>query len=524
MFQCNTHTPPCSLTCRCGTSSDVCLPVHVMGCGSLGCRPGWSGPTCQKQNIVYKATKVDSSSELSVSNSDNLAFDGDLTSVFRSAIEANPSVTVTATSSRHPIHTIQIYNGATDLNDLSGFEIYVSASSDFINSKLCYRDTTAIGKSEYVINCTQPLTGLYIKLLVPKTTSLAIREMEVYVCGEYWFGSECDRLCNCQSASTRCNGVTGACPYGCPDGRNGTDCYSECLAGRFGRQCQSICHCKNTASCDKVDGTCDDQGCAVGFKGDNCQRACSSGEFGEGCEGKCHCYPVNNCDKETGQCAGDCQAGFKGDNCQEDCEVGKYGRNCAGDCHCKNLTSCNKEHGRCDALGCEAGYTGSYCNRECSTGRFGEKCQYICHCKHAISCNHVNGTCDEGRCAAGYKGDNCQEVSGSTINVHTPEPNKNVQIYFRTNRRSLIWAKSPQNKETASIKGRPESNKASSTGLLAGVCVLAGISLVLMIYAVISTVKGRRWYIRFQQEIKSHYDSAQVPRRERSSEIYENTK
>ncbi|XP_064596556.1 cell death abnormality protein 1-like [Liolophura sinensis] len=548
-----------------------------MDCGHLGCRPGWSGPTCQKENIVYKAGTVESSSELSASNSDNLAFDGNLASVFRSDIEANPHVTVRATGYPYVIHTIKIYNGATDLNDLSGFEIYVSESSDFINSKLCYRDNTAIGKSQYVINCTQPLTGPYIKLLVPKNTSLAIRDMEVYRCGEYWFGIECDRLCNCRYAPTWCNGVTGACPYGCPDGRNGTDCYSECSAGRFGEECQGICHCKNIASCDIVDGTCDDQGCAAGFKGDNCQQACSYGEFGEHCEGKCHCKWGVDCNKETGQCVGDCQAGFKGDNCQEDCQIGNYGTNCAGVCHCKNLTSCNKVDGRCDALGCEAGYMGSYCNTECSAGRFGENCEYSCHCENIASCNHANGSCDSQGCADGFKGDSCQEecetgsygrncerichcknsascnkvygwcdTLGCEAGYHGFLCDRECstgwfgeQCQYRCHCKKAISCNHVNGtcdeggcatgykgdncqEETASIEGRPKYNEASSKGLLVGVCVLAGISFVVTLYAAIATVKGRGWYIRLQQEVRSRYGSAQVPRGERSSEIYEN--
>lgn len=61
-----------------------------------------------------------------------------------------------------------------------GFEIHVSESADFQNSELCYKDVSLTGQSEYVIDCRKPLKGAYIRLSVPKTTSLAVREMEVY--------------------------------------------------------------------------------------------------------------------------------------------------------------------------------------------------------------------------------------------------------------------------------------------------------------------------------------------------------
>ncbi|XP_064596245.1 multiple epidermal growth factor-like domains protein 10 [Liolophura sinensis] len=513
--QCNTGPISCQLTCRCNTTEKNCLPDHVMGCGDLGCQPGWSGPTCQRENIAFLPRNVDSSSEFHIDNIDSMAFDGNLSTVFRSREEANPYLTAKTKgwNSDTFIYSIRIYNGATDLGDLSGFEIYVSKTSDFINSKLCYRDNTTIGQSEYVINCTQPLTGPYFKLRVPKTTSLAIREMEINNCADYWFGDQCNRLCNCRQGNHRCDGITGDCPNGCLPGFNGTECYTECPEGTFGSDCNGVCHCKNESSCDKTDGTCDFQGCAAGYKGKNCESECYYGDFGEGCQGKCHCYLGHSeCNRTTGHCGRGCQAGYTGDNCQQECVTGRYHLNCEKICHCKNRESCNKVYGTCDALGCEPGYQGPSCYRACETGRFGEKCQFFCHCKNPASCNHANGTCDEHGCAAGYKGHNCQEECSTGRFGDKCENECHCKNLFSCNH---VNGTCDESACAAGYKGdicqetvdspTNSENQRSSNGLLAGVIVLAVISAAVIVYAVIATVKGRHWYRSLQQEIKSSF-------------------
>ncbi|XP_064596704.1 multiple epidermal growth factor-like domains protein 6 [Liolophura sinensis] len=349
--QCLSGIPPCELTCHCSRSDLNPCPTGVQnGCATDGCRRRWSGTLCQRRNVASRAItkKVGSTSQQSRKHS----FDGDKSPKLWRQLQ-----------SLGVVYSINITMWVTDNQSLNAeFHIEVDRTSNFNTPLVCYTGIVTSASAEHVFNCSKPVIGQFVRILVQGHTKLFVQEFEIYRCGKYWFGYECDRLCNCRNATEVCDVTNGTCRSGCPDGFTGIDCYSVCQLGSFGKDCALECHCKNEHSCNKVDGTCDIDGCASGFKGDTCQEECSLGEFGEECLNECHCKNQESCNRVTGQCGDDgCAAGYRGHTCQNECDFNTYGENCLQTCgSCLDGDECNKVNGSC-LLGCEKEFTGELC-------------------------------------------------------------------------------------------------------------------------------------------------------------------
>ncbi|XP_046568155.1 uncharacterized protein LOC124276555 [Haliotis rubra] len=395
-------------TCHC-LNPTQCANFREQGCSP--CQSPWWGPYCQAQNIAYSQVTQQKSvyveydalgNIVSIGNS-NLAVDGSKTTTdIRTCARTLRYTTGTYFTLRLPssprIAGIRVYFPIIG-DSLEGLQILVDGD-------LCYESTTATLPVD--IPCSTTLIGSNITLYLPRERYLSVCEIEVNVCGDGWYGAQCEKRCTCKETDPICNPINGACPSGCPDGYGDVDC-KVCADGRYGTNCSAVCgNCLNGVICDKTTGVCPN-GCTVGFFTSKCNTQCSDGRFGPQCASVCgSCQNKQPCDKQTGACPAGCAPGYSGIMCSTPCNAGTYGTSCQFACgRCRNGDVCDTVSGMC-FKGCDAGWTGVTCNTECGLGTFGQDCVQTCgHCKVNTVCSTVNGFCPEG-CSPGFAGAICQ--------------------------------------------------------------------------------------------------------------------
>ncbi|XP_072043281.1 uncharacterized protein [Amphiura filiformis] len=123
----------------------------------------------------------------------------------------------------------------------------------------------------------------------------------------------------CSSGGGNCRGalICGPDPIGCScvAGYTGLDCNTACPDGFYGSNCDRKCNCND---CHSARGC--DSGCYPGYEYNYCQgrNVCPDGYFGAECDFTCHCQGGDFCDKTTGVCDnGKCAYGWGGDDCQQ---------------------------------------------------------------------------------------------------------------------------------------------------------------------------------------------------------------
>ncbi|KAK3590714.1 hypothetical protein CHS0354_012288 [Potamilus streckersoni] len=387
--------PNCAHLCNCRAGSTC----KVTGQCKEGCKIGWSGPLCQKENVAYNKPAYQKSDNLT---SAELAVDDDISTC---------AVTLTGMPGWWSVDLGQIYMIKSmfvltnRLMNLKGVQIYVGREKNMFQMTLCI--TLRVYGQQASVTCDVPLIGRYVRI-INVSGPVILCDVAVYICSSYFFGEECGNQCNCANETEMCNPYTGECSSGCAMGWTGKYCNTECLY-RYGQDCRNRCgHCAEGVRCDTMTGFCE-EGCEPGWKGIRCDQPCENGTYGENCLSKCgHCRQDEACDVVSGNCRLGCEAGYMDNRCDTVCPHGTYGEDCVFECgHCVHGTICDKVHGFCPA-GCHFGWEGVFCSQTCLPGRYGRNCHAECTgCLEGI-CHPETGKCSKG-CTSGRSGPSCDD-------------------------------------------------------------------------------------------------------------------
>ncbi|XP_048256535.1 uncharacterized protein LOC124125702 isoform X3 [Haliotis rufescens] len=427
----------CSYQCHC--PPDKCHTTF--GCQSANCFLGWSGPTCEKENIAFNKSTTSSDGYPYPSSN---AVDGDTkrNDDTKCILSAYNDASITSAwwrvdlGQKTLIHDVIIYFRTGYIVRRNGIQIYIADTAASLTDGVnCYNVTgnrngtdipdvlnvTCSGEGRYLVLYTTTVNNEINNVNVPV---LDFCEVEVDVCDDGSYGTNCTQTCsnrNCKGDNSICDHVTGKCDEGCMAGWNGTDCTHECV-NSYGESCAHLCssrNCSGSSSCNHVTGQCEN-GCIPGWKDTDCREVCDFGSYGTNCTQTCsnrNCKGDNSsCDHVAGECVGGCTAGWNGTDCTHVCDDGSYGTNCTQTCsnrNCKGDNSiCDHVTGKCDE-GCMAGWNGTDCTHVCDDGSYGTNCTQTCsnrNCKgDNSSCDHVAGEC-VGGCTAGWNGTDCTHV------------------------------------------------------------------------------------------------------------------
>ncbi|KAK6179369.1 hypothetical protein SNE40_011750 [Patella caerulea] len=361
-----------SLTCNC-YYEESCQDSGM--CKYGGCKQGWAGPTCQKENVALRKP-ANQSSYYRQDWPFSRGVDGDK-STFIDMMASKQGWWMLNLQQNYPITEITLYNRPGFVHRLRGFSIYI-IGEDLV-STLCYHHINEPLAVVNNIRCNS--TGRYINITSAINPDypgdrnpeaiLNLSEVEIYVCAVGTYGPNCANVCHC-SQYTRCHEVTGYCKDGCLPGWYSNSCNQSCSdTNSYGGGCKFHCDnrkCNGTSECDPVTGACL-YGCQDGWASQDCTKMCSHGNYGRRCRQLCsnrNCKTSDSsCHHVTGNCVDGCRAGWRSENCTIECETGFYGAGCVYNCserNCLNVTwsSCDLITGECDK-GCEDGYDGIDC-------------------------------------------------------------------------------------------------------------------------------------------------------------------
>ncbi|XP_055956218.1 protein draper-like [Patella vulgata] len=360
---CSTFGYNNSLTCNCEES---CQDSGI--CSTGGCKQGWSGPTCQKENVALHKPANQSSYYKSYWPSSR-GVDGDI-NTFIDMMASKQGWWLVDLLQNYPITDITLYHRNKLLHRLRGFYVYI-INEDLV-STLCYHHTNETLTFVYKIRCNS--TGRYVNITSDTNKAiLNLSEVEIYVCSAGTYGANCTEFCHC-SQYTRCDDITGYCKDGCLPRWHGNSCNKSCSdTNSYGDGCKFDCDkrkCNGTSDCDQVTGTCL-YGCQDGWESQDCTRVCSQGNYGKSCQKLCsdrNCKSSDStCDHVNGTCVGGCKAGWTSHDCTLVCSQGNYGKSCqklCSDRNCKSSDStCDHVNGTCVG-GCKAGWTSHDCTLE----------------------------------------------------------------------------------------------------------------------------------------------------------------
>ncbi|XP_067678542.1 multiple epidermal growth factor-like domains protein 10 [Haliotis asinina] len=282
----------CSYQCHC--PHDYCNATS--GCQPASCSRGWSGPTCQKENVALNKVTSSSSIYYLPSNAVNGDTSGDdETRCFHSAFEDSNITSAwwrVDLGNTTLIHDVIIYFRTNYKVRRNGIQIYIAGTAasptDGVN---CYnvtgnRDGTDIpdvltatcsGEGRYLVLFTTTVNNDFGGVKVP---IMDFCEVEVDSCTPGSLGADCDNYCYREGV---CDYVTGVCPGRvCPP--QWDVLVSVCDVSSYGTKCSKLCsdrHCKGDKSgCDPLTGQCTG-GCRAGWDGADCTKKCGN-SYGEG--------------------------------------------------------------------------------------------------------------------------------------------------------------------------------------------------------------------------------------------------
>ncbi|XP_071097875.1 receptor-type tyrosine-protein phosphatase alpha-like [Haliotis cracherodii] len=392
---------PDSLQEDCHCLSD-CTNFPGSPCPGTSCQTGWFGNYCQKRNIARgKPTSQSStlkeydyaSPDKAVDGNTDQKFEGESCTHTDDKLSSGAEWRVNFTTQLE-IRRMRIYLRDVLTERNVGLQVKVG-------DQLCY---TLSGQQTVVnIECDEALSGSSVSI---SGNILTLCEVQIFQCSDGWFGSDCDKQCQCQDTAEVCDKETGNCRNGCAAGKHGPGCQQDCGQNRYGIQCSFTCgQCSGSSDCKKDDGTCT-QGCQQGYSPPMC-TTCASGYYGSTCTGCGRCQNNAPCKTADGSCEAGCQTGYQGPLCQE-CPDGWFGSDCEKQCQCQDTAEvCNKETGNC-RNGCAAGKHGLGCQQDCGQNRYGIQCSFTCgQCSGSSDCKKDDGTCTQG-CQQGYSPPLCK--------------------------------------------------------------------------------------------------------------------
>jgi len=158
----------------------------------------------------------------------------------------------------------------------------------------------------------------------------------------------------------------------CSSGFSGERCeIPGCPGGRWGPGCESECECEHGGHCSPTNGQCT---CTPGYSGDLCEEMCEPGTYGMDCQSSCSCPTGHNCHPVTGDCT-PCTRGTWGDNCVEKCR-----------CDDEGTELCSHKDGRCF---CKGNRFGLRCELDCPFGFINNTCltqpmSGVCQCPNDL--------------------------------------------------------------------------------------------------------------------------------------------
>ncbi|KAK6176982.1 hypothetical protein SNE40_015178 [Patella caerulea] len=355
------------LVCRCKDGCD-----EEFRCLTGGCLPGWSGNTCQRENVA-----LDGQATQTPSNFDEITLCSSSESTMpceaANAIDGIQSTTFNASTCSLPgiLDDVMVwevrFKQSVVVNWLDvyfGIDVLINQSLPtdflvFVDKHRCYMDIVRTSSGMYSIQCPEPVKGKTLSFHAKSTIVpiLSLCEIEIFKCADGWYSEFCDKRCNCYGDI--CDTVNGMCFYGCPNGYHGQDCLEPCSEGTWGLNCETSCE-NCAAGCDRFTGYCNTSDCEPFW------------------------YSGPRCDV--------CPPGYYGNNCTELC------RNCGGNGTCSIYGMCND--------GCVPRYQEPFC-RECETGKWGPMCDQTCGQCVTKSCDQTSGLCDELGCRPNWKGGKC---------------------------------------------------------------------------------------------------------------------
>ncbi|XP_071118898.1 receptor-type tyrosine-protein phosphatase mu-like isoform X4 [Haliotis cracherodii] len=427
----------CAYHCNCPPAE--CHDVN--GCNSTDCYPGWSGPTCQKSNLLLNLTSdafksSETGTDVEKATDGNTSTDASSVCLETRNTDGNFTWWRADLGNDTLVNEVTIYFRTDYTVGRSEIQVYLTNSSDIIPSGHTCNNVNGNANGT-VTSVTCATHGRFLLLYSSfqgtnsTTPRMVLCEVEVNVCGPGTYGNECSEYCHCDSEA--CNYIEGVCPSSvCQPGWHGMHCNQICDNGTYGFNCSGQCGERNcsygNSSCDHETGECDG-GCNAGWGGTDCTQGCDAGqEYGAGCSRNCSdrmCEKDSNCSVLTGQCEGGCQEGWMGEDCYEHCDNGTYGINCSGQCGERNCSNdnftCDHETGECVG-GCNAGWGGTDCTQGCDAGQeYGAGCSRNCSdrmCEKDSNCSVLTGQC-EGGCQQGWMGEDCYEHSSQTMPTTT---------------------------------------------------------------------------------------------------------
>ncbi|XP_071118899.1 receptor-type tyrosine-protein phosphatase epsilon-like isoform X5 [Haliotis cracherodii] len=368
----------CAYHCNCPPAE--CHDVN--GCNSTDCYPGWSGPTCQKSNLLLNLTSdafksSETGTDVEKATDGNTSTDASSVCLETRNTDGNFTWWRADLGNDTLVNEVTIYFRTDYTVGRSEIQVYLTNSSDIIPSGHTCNNVNGNANGT-VTSVTCATHGRFLLLYSSfqgtnsTTPRMVLCEVEVNVCGPGTYGNECSEYCHCDSEA--CNYIEGVCPSSvCQPGWHGMHCNQICDNGTYGFNCSGQCGERNcsygNSSCDHETGECDG-GCNAGWGGTDCTQGCDAGqEYGAGCSRNCSdrmCEKDSNCSVLTGQCEGGCQEGWMGEDCYERCGFKTYGVNCSGSCgECRDKTTCDHINGTCRA-GCGVGWTGKLCDENSS--------------------------------------------------------------------------------------------------------------------------------------------------------------
>ncbi|XP_046566654.1 multiple epidermal growth factor-like domains protein 6 isoform X2 [Haliotis rubra] len=388
-------------SCHC---SNGCSDFPNTACPtrSLGpvCKTPWFGSFCQMENIAFHKTATQSTTYNYLGHFHaSYAVDGNTDTDFSHSSCSHTDEPVGGSASWQVllgdhrvfnISRIRIYLRQDFLIHNKNMQVFVSGYLCNTASGTTLDGTRGPVTNPFDVTCRHVTKGnkVTIKMSGPYLT---LCEVQVFVCSDGWFGSDCNKQCQCLDPSEVCDKETGYCRSGCAAGKQGPGCQQVCSDGRFAIGCNKRCQCLDPSEvCDKETGNCR-SGCAAGKQGKGCQQDCDDGQYGVNCSYMCgQCSGSSDCQKVDGTCTQGCQHDFNPPLCKA-CVQGKYSVNCSATCgHCKDGPGCDRSTGHCER-GCLPGYVSPLCVDECGDYTYGLNCLNQCEV-----CDKVTGECGTG--------------------------------------------------------------------------------------------------------------------------------